>query len=70
MKDDLFWEYNGHSIYVEEVRLGEWEASTVPFATQEAYFVPPKVRVPGGPFSSRHGAGMNAISYLQKTARD
>ncbi len=70
MKEDLFREYNGYRIYVEEIRPGEWEAFTLCLPTSEdAAFVPPRVRVTDGPFRTRQEAGDCAIRYLMKTGQ-
>ncbi len=67
MKGDLFRETNGYHIYVEEIRPGEWETFTLRLPTSEdSAFVPPRVRVPGGPFRTRLEAGDRALHYLLK----
>ncbi len=67
MKRELLREYRGYRIYVDEIRPGEWEAFTLCLPTSEdSAFVPPRVRVPGGPFRTRQEAGDSAIHYLVK----
>ncbi len=64
--EDLFWEYGGHYVYVEEIRTGQWEAATVKISEQSASPIAlPQIRITGGPFRSRHEAGMKAIEYLK-----
>ncbi len=67
MKRELLREDRGYRIYVEEIRPGEWEAFTLCLPTSEdSAFVPPRVRVPGGPFRTRQEAGDRAIQSLGK----